>query len=117
MSTEKQNIKDEKIVSEVCDALDDSVKRIDAQTAQGITTARQAALAKAPKRFSIPKLFAATATALSIFVAVLLVNTQFNQNLETESVEAMELIASQDTIELYEELEFYTWLVEEDVTG
>ena len=117
MSTENQNIKDENVVSQVCDALDDSVKRIDAETSQAITAARQAALAKTPKRFSMPKLFAATATALSIFVAILLVNTQFNQNIETESVEAMELIASQDTIELYEELEFYTWLVEEDVTS
>lgn len=117
MSTENQNIKDENVVSQVRDALDDSVKRIDAETSQRITAARQAALAKAPKRFSMPKFFAATATALSIFVAVLLVNTQLNQNLETESVEAIELIASQDTIDLYEELEFYTWLVEEDVTG
>ncbi|MEM7402073.1 MAG: DUF3619 family protein [Pseudomonadota bacterium] len=117
MSTENRNLTDENVVSNVCDALDDSVNRIDAETSQRIVAARQAALAKTPKRFSMPKIFAATATALSIFIAVIVVNTQLNQNLETESVEAIELIASQDTIELYEELEFYTWLVEEDVTG
>ena len=42
---------------------------------------------------------------------------ELNQPLQGEGVEAIELIASQDTFELYEELEFYTWLAEEDVTG
>jgi len=119
---EDQNKKDEIIVSKVCDALDDSVQRIDAETLHRITEARQTALAKAPKHFSLknfsmPKLFTAAATAMSLFIAVMIVNTQFNQSIENESVEEIELIASQDTLDLYEELEFYTWLVEEDGTG
>ncbi len=117
MSTDEQNVKDEELVSKVCEALDDSVKRIDAETSQRIIAARQQALAKAPKKFAFPKFIVAAATAFSILLAVIIVNTQLNQPLESESVEAMELIAVQDTLELYEELEFYTWLVEEDVTG
>ncbi len=114
MKIDDQNVNDEKLVSEVRDALDDSVKRIDAETSQKIVAARQQALAKAPKKFSLPKLFTVAATACSILIAVVVVSTQWNQPMETE---AIELVATQDTIELYEELEFYTWLVEEDVTS
>ena len=114
---EDQNLSDEKLVSQVCEALDDSVNRINAETSQRIVAARQQALASSPRRFFSTKFFAVTATAFSIFLAVMIVNTQLNQPLENEGVEAIELMASQDTFELYEELEFYTWLAEEDVAG
>ena len=117
MSTNDQIKRDEQIVSNVCEALEDSVSRIDAETSQRIIAARQHALEKAQKRFVFPKFIVTAATAFSILLAVIIVNTQLNQPLETEGVEAIELIAAQDTFELYEELEFYTWLVEEDVTG
>ena len=105
------------MVSQVCEALDDSVNRINAETSQRIVEARQQVLASSPRKFFSAKFFAVTATAFSIFLAVIIVNTQLNQPLENEGVEAIELMASQDTFELYEELEFYTWLVEEDVAG
>ena len=114
---EDQNLSDEKLVSQVCEALDDSVSRINAETSQRIIAARQKALASSPRKFGSGKFFAVTATAFSIVFAVTIVLTQLNQPIENESVEAIELIASQDTFELYEELEFYTWLAEEDVTG
>ena len=114
---EDQKLSDEKLVSQVCEALDDSVSRINAETSQRIIAARQQALASKPRKFGSAKFFAITATAFSILLAVIIVNTQLNQPLHDESVEAIELIASQDTFELYEELEFYTWLTEEDVTS
>jgi len=114
MNTDNQNVNDEKLLSHVRDALDDSVNRIDAETSQRIVAARKQALNKAPRRFSLPKFFAAAATAMSIFIVVIVANTQFSQI--QENTEA-ELVATQDTTELYEELEFYTWLMEEDVTS
>ena len=116
MNTDNHNGKDEKLVSQVCDALDNSVNRIDAETRQRIIAARKSALERTPRRFSLPKLFAVAATALSIFIAVMIVKTQLNQPLVNEDT-TMEMVASQDSFELYEELEFYTWLVEEDVTS
>ncbi len=116
MNTDNHNGKDEKLVSQVCDALDNSVNRIDAETRQRIIAARKSALERTQRRFSLPKLFAVAATALSIFIAVMIVKTQLNQPLVNEDT-TMEMVASQDTFELYEELEFYTWLVEEDVTS
>lgn len=117
MNKDDQNISDEKLVAKVCEALDDSVNRIDAETSQSIIAARQQALVKSSKRFSMPKYFAAAATACSIFIAVMVVTTQWNQPIDTKETQTIELVATQDAIELYEELEFYTWLVDEDVTS
>ncbi|MEJ2115399.1 MAG: DUF3619 family protein [Gammaproteobacteria bacterium] len=117
MNKYDQNIIDDNFISKVCETLNDSANRIDAETSQRIIAARQRALEKSASRFSMPKIIAVAATAFSIFIAVIIVNTQLNQPLEDESSEAIELVATQDAIELYEELEFYTWLVEEDVTS
>ena len=117
MSQQDQNVNKEKFVSQIKDVLDDSVNRIDAETSQRLVAARKQALEKAPRKFSLPKLITAAATAVSILLAVVLINNQFNTSLENQDVEEMELIATQDTFDLYEELEFYTWLVEEDVAG
>ncbi|QMU61836.1 MAG: hypothetical protein GKR92_09060 [Gammaproteobacteria bacterium] len=117
MNKDDQNVNDEKLVSIVCDALDDSINRIDAETSQRIVAARQQALDKPSRGFNVPKLFAAAATAFSIFIAVVIVTTQLNQPMDAEEVQEIELVATQDATELYEELEFYTWLVEEDVTS
>lgn len=116
MNTDDHNVNEDKLVSKVCDALDDSVNRIDAETTQKIIAARKSAIERTPNRFSLPKSFAVAATALSIFIAVMIIKTQLNQPLVNEDT-TMEMVASQDTSELYEELEFYTWLVEEDVTS
>ncbi len=122
MNKDNQNIDDEKVIIEkviiiVRDALDGSVNRIDAETNQRLVVARRNALEQTQKRFSVPKLFTAAATAFSILIAVVIVTTQFNQPVETEGPQVVELVATQDTTELYEELEFYAWLVEEDVTS
>jgi len=119
MTTDNHNVNDEKLVSQVRDALDDSVNRIDAETNQRIIAVRKQALASTKsswlsKIFTPAKIIAASATALSIFVAVFLVNTQLEQ---TKEIDAIEIAGTKDAVELYEEIEFYTWLVEEDVTS
>ncbi|MGH1538204.1 MAG: DUF3619 family protein [Gammaproteobacteria bacterium] len=114
MNTDDKKVNDEELVSNVCDALDDSVNRLDAETSQRIVAARQQALVKTSKKFSMPKLLTTVATACSILIAVIVVTTQLNKPAETGVIE---LAGTQDTIELYEELEFYTWLEEEDVTS
>lgn len=117
MKTNDHKLNNEKVISQVCDALDASVSRIDAETSQKIIAARKNALKAAPKGISFPKLFTAFATALSIFIVVIIVNTQLDQPLTIDAVEAIELVEAQDTFEIYEDLEFYTWLAEEDVTS
>ncbi len=117
MNIDNQKVDDENVVSKVLEALDDSVNRIDSETSQRLVAARKNALEQTKKGFSLPKLFATAATAFSVLIAVVIVTTQLNQPIETEDSQLIELVATQDTTELYEELEFYTWLVEEDVTS
>ena len=117
MSDEKQNVSEQKFVAQVTEALDASVDRIDAETCQKINVARRRALEQNKRKSFFAPTWNKTvlAAALSIFVAVLVVKTQFQAPIEEENIEAMELMAAQDTLDLYEELEFYTWLAEEDV--
>jgi hypothetical protein len=117
MNQDSHNMNDENVVSKVRDALDDSVNRIDAETNQRLVAARKNALEHSQKKFAMPKLFTAAATAFSLLLAIVIVTTQFNQPVEIEDGQSVELVATQDTTELYEELEFYTWLEEEDVTS
>jgi hypothetical protein len=117
MNEDNHNMNDENVVTKVRDALDDSVNRIDAETNQRLVAARKNALEHSQKKFGMPKLFATAATAFSILIAVVVLTTQFNQPIEIEDSQSVELVATQDATELYEELEFYTWLVEEDVTS
>lgn len=118
MSSDKHKLGEQEFVTQVRDALDDSVERIDAETRHNIIAARQQALAQHKQNtfFASSWSKAAIATTLSIFVAVLIVKTQLPGSIEEESIESMELMAAQDTLDMYEELEFYTWLADEDAT-
>lgn len=122
MNSDKSNQNEQQFVTKVCEALDASVERVNAETTHKIIAARQQALAQQKQNtlFALNWSKATLATALSIFVAVLIVKTQLPTTMkqgaiEEESIEAMELMAAQDTFDMYEELEFYTWLAEEDV--
>lgn len=123
MSEEKQNSSEQDFVAQINEALDASVDRIDAETRQKLNAARRNALAQQKQKVFLASSWskAIFATALSVFVAVLVVKTQFPVTteqgvIEEENLEALELIAAQDTLDMYEELEFYSWLVDEDVT-
>ena len=118
MNDEKQNVSEQKFVAQITEALDASVDRIDAETRQRINAGRQRALEQDKRKPFLVATWNKTmlAAALSIFVAVLVVKMQYQAPIEEENIEAMELMAAQDTLDLYEELEFYTWLAEEDVT-
>ncbi len=110
-------MKDQEIQNKVVDALDASVERLDAETRQKLFAAREHALSKHK-----PFIFqhwgkAILATSFSLVMAVAIFYTQFRSPMQNEPIEALELIASQDTLEMYEDLEFYAWLVEEDATS
>lgn len=118
MSVDKQKLSEKEFVTQIREALDASVERIDAETRHKINAARKQALAQQKQNTFFASHWgkAGIATALSIFIAILIVKTQLPGPIEEEGIEAMELMAAQDTFDMYEELEFYTWLAEEDVT-
>ena len=123
MNKEKQNLSEQKFVAQINEALDASVDRIDAETRQKLNAVRRNALSQQKRNIFLSSGWskAIFATALSVLVAVLVVQTYnpFMQEqgvIEEENIEALELIAAQDALDMYEELEFYSWLVDEDVT-
>ncbi len=123
MSNDKQNSSERELLTRISKALDDSVDRLDAETCHKLNAARQRALAQQKRKtfFTSNWNKAILATAFTVFIAVLVVKPQWpliNEQgvIEEESFEAMELMAAQDALDLYEELEFYTWLADEDVT-
>ena len=123
MSKDKQNSSEQDFIAQINEALDASVDRIDVKTRQKLNAARRNALTQQKQKVFLVSNWskAIFATALSVFVAVLVVKThnpfpQGQDVIEEENIEALDLIAAQDTLDMYEELEFYSWLVDEDVT-
>ena len=118
---EKQALNEEELVAQVRESLDASVQRQDAETRHKLIAAREKALAQSKRNsiFTSVWLKPAFATACAVFVAFFIINTQFpitqNQNVvQSNEIEIIETLAEQDNLELYEELEFYTWLAQED---
>jgi len=101
-------------------ALEQSAQELDAATCSRLNRARQAALAAAPRaRRPLAMAWpAALATVSVLAVAVMLVR-------QPEPVvpvlpvasEDFDVIAAQDSLELYENLEFYAWLDAQPADG
>ena len=119
MKDSKEN--DQQVVKQVCENLDASIERMDAETRHKLIAIRENALAQRQPMFILNWAKAAFATVFAVALSILIINTQLpftaDNSLEEESIEAMELMAAQDTLELYEELEFYAWLAEEDAAS
>ena len=113
------NESNQALVEKVCENLDASLQRMDAETQHKLIAAREKALTQRASLFTFNWPKAALAAACSVALAILVITTQFSTQslLQGEGVEVLELTAAQDTLELYEELEFYTWLAEEDAAS
>ena len=123
MSEGNKNLSEQEFVAQINEALNASAGRIDAETRQKLNAARRNALSQQKQNLFLSSNWskAIFATALTVLVGVLVVKTHnpFPQGqgvIEEDNIEALELMAAQDTLDLYEELEFYSWLVDEDVT-
>ena len=103
---------DEEFIKSVKTALDDTTNNLDATTRSGLTAARYKALdQKDNKRALIPwsiptGAFASLAAALLVFSLWSGNSVQDNSSM----IEDMELLSSNESFDLLEELEFYEWL-------
>ena len=116
MSIEKDQTEKE-FVDKVKETLDTSLERMDAQTLHQLIAAREQALAQHKVRtwFTASWTKASVATAFSVVLAIVIVKTQLTNSFELDETEAIDLVVATDTIDMFEELEFYTWLAENDV--
>lgn len=89
-------------------------QELDPGTRKALKTARMAALDQAP-RGAIPRWIPATAFSCLLLVMVgFLVSRSDNPvELPRMTTEELAVIASEDELELFEELEFYLWFDEE----
>jgi hypothetical protein len=114
----KDNDAKQKLVENIRRVLDSSVDEVDAATQARLAAARRAALA--PARHQPGWLIPAAATA-SIAVALVVglalwpEGTGYDES--ALAIEALPVLGSPDELELYEELEFYQWLAEEQRVG
>lgn len=96
-------------------ALNDSIDKLDAQTLSRLNQARQKALSKNERTLfaNIPWLPAGSLAMLSIAVVVgsLLLSSP---DISFNNLDEAEFMASNEDIELMEDLEFIAWLIEEE---
>ncbi len=93
--------------------LDESVEDIDAPTAARIAVARATALREGTKRRLVwywPAVGVATAAA--VLLAFMITFRSVPPQLTAEHQEELKVIASEQNMEFYENLDFYAWLAE-----
>jgi len=110
---------DDKLAVNIRQTLDDSVESLDANTLSRIRQVRAQAIDKAVAKTVIQQtnwsaiMSGAMATAcVMVFAVMILLKTPVAK--QTVPMDDLDLISSSESLELYEDLEFYEWL-EEDV--
>lgn len=105
--------KEDRLIQDVKDHLDQSIEDLDPGIVSKITRARYTVLEKQKSKWitwGIP-ITGIASTAALILIAF---NLFFSQNLQikTEQLEMVEILSSEQNLELFENLEFYAWLAE-----
>ena len=102
---------DEEFAREAKEAFDASVEELDAATLSRMNRDRHAALAQL-QRPSTPwtRWAPATGAAAAVLVAVVLLQMPAGVEDVPAAVTDMEILLGEDSIEMLEELEFYSWI-------
>lgn len=97
--------------------LDDSTEHLDAGVQSRLTQARYRALEQGRKTSWwsewIPKPIPAFAAAACVLLALVMTLKDPSGTQSENTLDDLELLATTDQLELYEDLEFYAWLAEE----
>lgn len=98
--------------------LEEGAERLDFYTMQRLARARAAALnGERPQRpWLIPSLGAAVAAALLVSVTLQIAHVSDPTPMEVAAFD-LELLTSHDDLDMYQDLEFYTWLEDEHESG
>lgn len=108
---------DEHLEKQIKTTLDRSVEQLDADTLGRLRRARAAALTAAESKqpFSWLPLVSSASLAM-VVVAVILMVLPKEPGLSA-GLDDLEMFSAADDLELYQEMDFYTWLAEEDAHG
>jgi len=114
--------KNDKLINEMTRALDRQTSELDEETLQGISAARRQALAQLKEpvhTFYYWGWMAGGSVAFAcsaLIISAVLFRPEIPLNFSPQGLE-FELMASQDDLEFYEELEFYRWLDQLEEAG
>lgn len=114
--------KDDKLINTITQALDRQTSEFDAETLQRIGSVRRQALAQLKEpvhTFNYWSWMAGGAVAFAVsalIISAVLFRPEIPLNFSPQGLE-FDLMASQDDLEFYEELEFYRWLDQMEEAG
>ncbi len=102
---------DEDFGRQAKEAFDASVDRLDAATLSKLNRGRQAALAELDRPVrQWSRWVPATGVAAAVAVAVVVMQSPTPVNQLPTAVTDMEILLGEDSIEMLEDLEFYSWI-------
>ncbi len=110
---------EEEMVETIRETLDKSVTELDTRTAERLRRARLTAVEAAgtaiPRWFGIPRWAAASGiTAFAVLVLTLSLWLAVpRQNTQVAQVEDMDILAANEHLEVYENMDFYRWLADD----
>jgi hypothetical protein len=102
---------DEQLAQQAKEAFDASVDRLDAATLSRLNRSRQAALEAAAKPNPIwTSWMPATGVAAAVLIAVFALRGPGDIDVISAPASDLEILLSEESIEMLEDLEFYSWL-------
>lgn len=112
------NTPEEQFEKQAKSAFDESVERLDAATLSKLNRSRQAALAEArSSRIRWQYWMPATGAAAAVLLAVMMLQPgQVPDAIEAPASD-FEIMMSEESIDMIEELEFYSWLDTQDLAA
>jgi hypothetical protein len=109
---------DETLAERAKAAFDQSVDGLDASTLSRLNRGRQAALAEAGHRGrEWTRWMPATGVAAAVLLAVLTFQGPGDADVISAPAPDLEILLSEENIEMLEELEFYNWLETQELEG
>ena len=97
--------------------LQQSVDTINAATRARLAQIRQQALTRAPARQFPRYAFPAAVLATACLVLAVVLTLPQPQPVQQEMIDDLDLITTSESLELFEDLEFYEWLEDYDLPG
>jgi hypothetical protein len=112
------NKTDERLAEQAKEAFDRSVDGLDAASLSRLNRARQAALAEAvrPQRAWL-RWLPATGAAAAVLLAVFTLQGPGEVDVISAPATDLEFLLIEESIEMLEELEFYSWLATQELEG
>ncbi len=109
---------DDRIATIAKQSFDESVDSLDAATLSRLNRSRQAALAEMRKpSWSWQQWMPASGLAAAVLLAVFAFRGPAEIDFVGEPATDLEILLSEESIEMFEDLEFYSWLATQELEG